>query len=609
MKSNALIRVNHIVSTIRAKFEEEGLTNRFFEIKSYHFPGIEGLLKLDTSNCILLEFSQPYEEFPDIYKSSVYRLLIIFSLYDEEDYSFPLRNAIERLQYKDNIDRVVLWSITEVDQIIIEMMKRVNTDVIVVKIPLEDEIERTRSFNYFVPIPGNDLHYCLTLNLIAERLIKRLKKMFHLVLSEIAAPIYNQHYGKDKFATRELMDFEEAKLNELIKKLKSEKRNGIAIDVGCGTGRHSFGLARHFSSVYGYDFSPNMIKQSNEIKRERDIRNIFFSVNDFEYERFVDEPEFYGKCDLVVASFGVGSFIEDTASMLRRFYEWLKPGGYLFISFYNGNAITLKVTPNWRDTALVAQIDKENQSLEVQLTPKTRFNIFCKLFDEGVEGEINKIFNIESITTYPMIMALLPNSMIEDTNARAAFALADRTLAENRSSQNGYYALVIAQKSHQEVNGYVNVEQILQERAASYEVIDHEPVLSMEEVKKQTGYFPNCMIKTIVFHNKKADEYIVLLIQSEKRLNKTKIASLLGVSPNQLKFATEKEVLGLGFPVGGIAPFGFDSSAPLRKFIDGAIDQHPCEWLYTGTGDNRKTLKIRKSDFLNIIADYERAEL
>jgi prolyl-tRNA editing enzyme YbaK/EbsC (Cys-tRNA(Pro) deacylase) len=131
----------------------------------------------------------------------------------------------------------------------------------------------------------------------------------------------------------------------------------------------------------------------------------------------------------------------------------------------------------------------------------------------------------------------------------------------------------------------------------------------MEEVKKQIGYFPNCMIKTIVFHNKKANEYIVLLIQSEKRLNKTKIANLLGVSPNQLKFATEKEVLGLGFPVGGIAPFGFDTSAPLRKIVDGAIDHQPCEWFYAGIGDNRKTLKIQKSDFLNIIADYDRAEL
>lgn len=603
------INVPHIVSTIKTKFEVEGLIGKFFEIRPYQFVSASGLLSLDSENCILLEFDKPYEEFPEIFKSPVYRMLIIFNLYQETEFSRMLQSSIERLQYKDNIDRIVLWSTVEVQPENVQLLKKITADLIFIDIPTVEEINKTKSISYFIPIEGGDLIYSLRVNLISERLIKRLRKMFHLVLSEISAPIYNKFYGKSKIATYEAMEFESDKLNLLIKKLKMDGKRDIAIDIGCGTGRHSFVLSRHFEDVYSYDFSSNMIEEANAVKRKQDIRNIYFAINDFEYEELIDEQQFYGKCDLVVASFGMGSFIEDTATMLRRFYEWLKPGGYVFISFYNANAITLNVTPSWRDSALAAQVDKENHSLEVYLTAKTRFNIFCKLFDEGVEGEINKIFNIDTVTTYPMIMALLPNSLLENEFARASFVSADRTLAENREGQNGYYVTVIAQKPQPEANSRLNVEQILSAFNARYEVLEHDPVLSMEDVKKQIGYFANCMIKTVIFHNKKIDQYVVILIQSEKRFDKAKVAELFGVGAYQIKFATEKEVLKLGFPVGGIAPFGFEPEAPILKFVDSAIAHHACEWFYTGYGDNRKTLKIRREDFLNIIADYRSLDL
>jgi len=603
------INVPHIVSTIKTKFEVEGLVGRFFEIRPYHFVSTSGMLSLDAENCILLEFDKPYEEFPEIYKSPVYRMLIIFNLYQETEFSRVLQGAIERLQYKDNIDRIVIWSTVEVHPENVQLLKKITADLIFIDIPTTEEITKTKSITYFIPIEGDDLIYSLRVNIISERLIKRLRKMFHLVLSEISAPIYNKFYGKTKIATCEAMEFESDKLNLLIKKLKAEGKGDIAVDIGCGTGRHSFVLSRHFEDVYSYDFSANMIAEANAVKRKQDIRNIYFAINDFEYEELTDEQQFYGKCDLVVASFGMGSFIEDTASMLRRFYEWLKPGGYTFISFYNAKSITLNVTPSWRDTSLAAQVDKENHSLEVYLTPKTRFNIFCKLFDEGVEGEINKIFNIDAVTTYPMIMALLPNSLLENDFAHASFVSADRTLAENREGQNGYYVTVIAHKSQPDAHGCFNVERTLSTFNADYQVIEHDPVLSIDDVKKQIGYFQNCMIKTVIFHNKKTNQYAAILIQSEKRLDKVKVAEMFGVGAYQIKFATEKEVLKLGFPVGGIAPFGFEPEANILKFVDGAIAQQACEWFYTGYGDNRKTLKIKKEDFLRIIVDYQSIDL
>ena len=151
------------------------------------------------------------------------------------------------------------------------------------------------------------------------------------------------------------------KVLKVIKKIKKQNRK-IAVDIGCGTGRHSFILSKEFESVYGIDFSPKMIEVAERKKRERDINNIKFSIADLEYEEISDERNFYGKVDLIVASFGMGSFMEDTPKMLRGFYDWLKPGGYLFLSFYNGNSILENIVPNWRDTSLSAHLDIDNNA-------------------------------------------------------------------------------------------------------------------------------------------------------------------------------------------------------------------------------------------------------
>jgi SAM-dependent methyltransferase len=612
------LNVPDIVATVEAKFAAEGLVNKFFKLRPCSLS--DSSLSLTTDNCLLLEFATPQEEFPDTYQSAVYRMLVIFGLHQETEFAHALQHAIGRLRYRDNIDRIILWSTVTIDQTIIQLLKDLRVDVIFAEMPNASEILKTKSVHHFIPIENSDLNYSLLINLLAEQLIKRLRKLFHLVLSEIAAPIFNQSYGKAKIATREFMEFESDKLNRLIKKLKQAGRTGIAIDVGCGTGRHSFAMARHFETVFAYDFSPNMIDEANKIRRETDTRNILFLVNDFEYEKLIDEKRYYGQCDLVVASFGMGSFIEDTNSMLRRFYDWLRPGGSVFLSFYNANAITLNVTPTWRDSSLSAHVDPENNSLEVNLTPKTRFNVFCKLFDTGVEGPINRIFNIDTITTYPMMMALLPNNLLEDDFAHNAFVTADKTLAD-KEGQNGYYAIVIAHKTPQAPTGYINVERMLQAFQADYEMLEHEPVLSIEDVKREVGYFPRCMLKTILIGYRDRDELVAIVIQAEKRLDMTRIADLLQVNRYHIHFAREKEILQLGFPLGSVAPFGFETTVPIRKYIDSDIDQEPgseldseldsepCPWFYTGTGDNRKTLKIRCSDFLRLMADYERIEV
>lgn len=599
----------HIVSVIKEKFQAEEL-NRFFNICPYHYSGSDGKLMLDSDNCILLEFATPAEEFPEFYQSDTYRLLIIFSLREKVNLT-PALPVLRRLKDKDNIDRIALWSTVEVEAEVLAMFKDFDIDIISVNIPPSDEVLATRPVTYFIPLDG-DLNYCLTVNAVAERLIKRFKKMFHLVLSEVSAAIYNKHYAKSKVATSSAMEFEAKKLNTLIRKLHHHGRCDLAIDVGCGTGRHSFEMAHYFKDVYAYDFSRRMIEQAIDRKRKEDNRNIIFHINDFEHEKVADENDFVGKCDLIVASFGMGSFVEETPEMLRRFYHWLKPDGYIFISFYNANAITLNVTPNWRDVSLSAQVDKDKNSLEVSLTPKTRFNVFCKLFDEGTKGEINKIFNVDEIVTYPTIMALLPNSLLENELARKFFIRADEVVSSDEEepfAQFGYYVTVIAHKAPSSTNGYDNILSVLRVFQAEYEILEHTPVLSIEDVKQAIGYFPDSMIKTIVLRNQKTEEFIIISVQAEKQIDMERVALSLDTNINKIRFATEKEVLSIGFPLGGIAPFGFEQRVAIVHFLDEDIIHHAGEWLYTRVGDNRKTLKIRKQDFLRITQHYRQIDL
>ncbi len=117
------------------------------------------------------------------------------------------------------------------------------------------------------------------------------------------------------------------------------------------------------------------------------------------------------------------------------------------------------------------------------------------------------------------------------------------------------------------------------------------------------------MIKTILINTRRTDDFIAILIQAEKRLDMDKLAKLLNLNRYHINFAREKEILQIGFPLGGVAPFGFEPSVNILKFVDAAILSQRCKWFYTGTGDNRKTLKIKRQDFLKIITDYRHVEL
>lgn len=602
------IKIDDVSSVLRKNFKE-GKLNKFFEVDgNYSFQG--ELLKLNQNNSVKIDFYTNNKE-------TQFHLLLILSLCNEEKYSHKLLNELKQISEK-NIDKILIWSLNSVSTEVVEALKSPSSSVIYLDIK---EVSDIYVINNFFPIDSSDYEYVVIVNKVCSLIIKRLYKFFHLVLSEIAAPTYNQSYGKTKVATNAIMQYEEKILRRVISRRRyrweSDKPyKKIAVDVGCGTGRHSFILSSDYNEVFGFDFSPKMIEESNKEKRNRNISNTVFSVADLEYENIVYESQFKGEVDLVVASFGMGSFIEDTPKILRRYYEWLRPGGELFLSFYNRNSILLQLTPNWRDTSLSAHLDVDNSTLSVRLSPEIVFQIYCKPYDEKIHGIISKIFQVNEVYTYPTTMALLPNSLLQDPKAFEIFSRIDNDVAKDTRYNSGHYVIVIAQKLNPDKPlGYESIIKLLGEYKCTYEILTHDLVLSMDDVKKVLGDFKGCMIKTIIFKERKNEKYIVVSLLSEKKVNKITLIDYLNehfldwkqkIVPRNLQFATEREVLDLGFPIGGISPLGLNSHSnyDVVKLIDEEIIKSQGEWLYMGIGDNKKTLKIVKDDFIRIIKDY-----
>lgn len=597
-----------LVDILKRRFEIERVSEHF-ELVNDHFYQ-SNLIKVDASNSILLRFETLQNEYPDDYDSLHYNLLFLLSLRKKKHIPDKLRLELQNVARKENVDKTILWTCRDLPNSVVQSLKPSGIDILSIR---PREIRKVRSISHFIPWNNPDYDYNIALNLVADLLLKRLKKLFHLVLSEIAAPIYDSLYAKDKIATRALMQFEENLIRGVSENLKKAGRNRKAVDIGCGTGRHTFHLAESFDDVYGFDFSPRMIEQAKQEKRKQGWRSVLLSVADIEYEEVMDERSFTdggeGLIDCVVASFGMGSFVEDTPQLLRRIYSWLADDGYLVISFYNPDSILLKVTPNWRDTALSAHFDPSTSTLRVEVTPDTIFHIYCKPYSEEVQAAVGALFEIENVVSFPTLMALMPNSLLADKTARELFLALDKRLARDDRFEFGYYITVVARKRAVRIDAYQRVTTILDETGADYRVIEHLPVLSVGDVREEIGDKPGAMIKTVIFRDKSSGRLVIVVLPAERRVNKKRLASAIGYIPQKLVFAPEREILELGFPLGGVAPFGYPEDLDAVFLVDSSVMKLRKKWLFTGIGDNQKTLKIRAVDLRKIIGGYRRVDV
>lgn len=303
------IQAKHIVKVLLQSFKTEKMEKFFSADLKYTYVGQS--VALDSTNSIKINFKSQKSKTSKPLKA--YSILLIFSLNKEEEFGSNLRVDFQKLK-EQGVDKIIIWSEIEHPNQKIQDLKSNNVSLIYFK---EQEFQSIDAISNFIVLENVEYSYAIVLNKLSNLLIKRLKKIFHIVLSEVAAPSYDEEYGSSKnVGTAAIMEYERKVVKDLISGYLKENnlaKAEIGIDVGCGTGRHSILASENFEKIYGFDFSPKMIHRANEVKVEKGIEHITFSVADLEFEELLYEKEFLGKVDIVIASFGMGSFIEDTA--------------------------------------------------------------------------------------------------------------------------------------------------------------------------------------------------------------------------------------------------------------------------------------------------------
>jgi ubiquinone/menaquinone biosynthesis C-methylase UbiE len=119
----------------------------------------------------------------------------------------------------------------------------------------------------------------------------------------------------------QLLELEQPVVREILDGLPL----GVALDVACGTGRHTAYLASLGHDVIGVDTSPEMLARAREKVPEGDF-----------YEADLHEvPLADDSVDLVVCAIAL-SHVPDLARALTEFVRVLRPNGHLVISDSRG---------------------------------------------------------------------------------------------------------------------------------------------------------------------------------------------------------------------------------------------------------------------------------
>lgn len=438
-------------------------------------------------------------------------------------------------------------------------------------------------------------------------------KKRHLALSAAAADRYDEIYEQANFATGNYMRYE---IETVQKAISLAPRKTTAVDLGCGTGRASVVLAKHFDHVYAYDFSAEMIEVATRRKLGNNFGNILFEQRDVEKGSL---PLPSDSVALVNTGFGMGSFVKDLPALFREIRRVLVSRGIAVFSFYNTEALSSRLTLQW-PPALAAQIVPGTDQLRVNFENQD-YQIAAKAYaNKDVRYLLERNFLVHSITTFPILSALFPQTLFADEKARELCRSVDYALAGNPDLSAGPYIVAVCSKKgppgkEHRLLGYERVLEVLRVSEVKAFIQEHRPVRSMAEVKEvlQDLEIPEAaMVKSIlvavplrkefiqkeeaVRHPWDVDLYLVG-IPANRMLQVGKLANVLGLKRKAIRFADQVEVeQRTGFAIGSIPPFGLPKDVSV--ILDERLLNNRSVWC--GTGRLSESLQIDIDDLRKI---------
>lgn len=152
--------------------------------------------------------------------------------------------------------------------------------------------------------------------------------------------------------------------------------------------------------------------------------------------------------------------------------------------------------------------------------------------------------------------------------------------------QQYYDPIILNDRKRKENNVAVGREEIvalLQEKGVSFELAEHPPVYTIDEMLALKLPHPKDIAKNLFLRDDKKQNYYLIVLREDKKADLKKIRSVLAARP--LRFASEEDLEAyLGVTTGAVTPFGLlnDTKHKVKACVDkdlkrGLVGVHPNE--------------------------------
>ena len=225
-------------------------------------------------------------------------------------------------------------------------------------------------------------------------------------------------------------------INSLIK--ESSSNTSSILDLGCGTGKHDFLLAKKGYKVTGVDISKKMIAIANENKSKSkyDINFHVADIRNFKLKK---------KFDIVLSLFHVASYQTSNSDIIKYIntaYKHLEGGGIFIFDFWYGPAV-LNDRPNYRLKKMENDQIKVRRFTEPVLNENK--NIVEVNFEIFIEDKKTKILK-EFSETHKMRYFFYPE--LEYLLHQSGFSILNcyKWMTTSPLSFDSWYGVIIAKK-------------------------------------------------------------------------------------------------------------------------------------------------------------------
>jgi SAM-dependent methyltransferase len=145
---------------------------------------------------------------------------------------------------------------------------------------------------------------------------------------------------------------------DLIESSTHIGKEAAILDLACGAGRHSIGLAkRGYTNITAIDLSPTLIREAKN-NAQRENVNVHFFIEDMRL--------FHGSFDLVMnlfTSFGYFEFDNENEEVIEKASKSLNNNGFLIIDFLNASVIRKNIVTH--DEKIINHDERIEQFREI----------------------------------------------------------------------------------------------------------------------------------------------------------------------------------------------------------------------------------------------------